>query len=508
VPRDTLRAIVFSRLTTASASDNLGSASLPPIVAIAQQDALAGDPATREQAIVSLENLLKSAGLSADDRAAALFILGRALFEANQPLLAAQRFTQLARDFPADSQAERSMELAATLAWDEHHRAPDDPDVRKTLRDALEVLLAKYPNLKSIDRWQYAAGRLALVDKRFDEAQKRFALVTPDAVEWLDANFMQAATARDRAMAAGGGESSKALHQQTIDTITKVKPIVERGMGEARDPARKASLQYYLAMLRVFQAEATLGQNDPQKAIDLLAGIESDAGVGGDAIGEAMKVRINAYQALHKPEEALNDLKKFVQTSPAQAGAVLQPMLASLAADVQRLTDAGQDQQAHDLATRTLLPAAKSLEQWLQSSEAAVDDAQRETLWRHVADAYRLAGQCEAGEPIYARLLAAKPDSAPLLLGRAECLFTQGGDQRLADAMAIYKRLAAAGEKAGHDAYWTSQLRMLQILDVTSRGTQQIVPRIERLRQGDANFGGERYRKGFEALRAKYAGRT
>jgi tetratricopeptide (TPR) repeat protein len=154
------------------------------------------------------------------------------------------------------------------------------------------------------------------------------------------------------------------------------------------------------------------------------------------------------------------------------------------------------------------LPAAKTLEEWLGTSDAPTDALERAALERRVAEAYRLAGQCELASKIYTQLLRIQPDSAEILLGQAECLFALAGDERLAQAMGIYKRLAAAGPNAGNNAFWLSQLRMLQILDITNRSTQQILPRIERLRQTDANFGGERYRQGFEALRAKQAGRT
>jgi hypothetical protein len=355
------------------------------------------------------------------------------------------------------------------------------------------------------------AGRLALEQHRFDDAAKQFSQVTPEADQWLDANFMQAATAREAAArAAGSADTRRGLWQQALNAIARVQPVLERGAAaSASDAPRQAGLRYYLGMLRVYRAEATLALGQAQQAIDALVAIEDEAGADTDVIGEAMKVRINAFQELRRPDEALRDLQRFVQNSPAQAGAVLQPMLASLRQDVQALVEADRPEEARELASRALLPAARTLETWLGSSAAAsIVPAQAALLWRYVADADRLAGQCEVALLIYERLLEGHPNSADLLLGRAECLFELGGEQRLADAMAIYKRLGAAGSgtgESGRETWWLAQLRMLQILDQTKRNTQQILPRIERLRQGDANFGGERYRRGFEALRAKYA---
>jgi hypothetical protein len=115
-----------------------------------------------------------------------------------------------------------------------------------------------------------------------------------------------------------------------------------------------------------------------------------------------------------------------------------------------------------------------------------------------------LSGRFAEALAWYERLLVSQPDAQPLLLGRAECLFALGTEERLAQAMNIYKRIAALGLVQGND-YWLSQLRMLQILDQINRNTQQIVPRIDRLRQGDPELGGERFRRGFDTLRAKHA---
>jgi tetratricopeptide (TPR) repeat protein len=115
-----------------------------------------------------------------------------------------------------------------------------------------------------------------------------------------------------------------------------------------------------------------------------------------------------------------------------------------------------------------------------------------------------LSGRFAEALAWYERLLVNQPDAQPLLLGRAECLFALGTEERLAQAMNIYKRIAAPGTTQGND-YWLSQLRMLQILDQMNRNTQQIVPRIDRLRQGDPDMGGERFRRGFDALRSKHS---
>jgi hypothetical protein len=179
-------------------------------------------------------------------------------------------------------------------------------------------------------------------------------------------------------------------------------------------------------------------------------------------------------------------------------------MLDALQGDVMSLLDQSRDEQALALAERTLLPVATRLDALLNDPATPLAAEQTAALGRPIADAYRLSGACDAAQRWYARLLKSKPDALEPLLGQAECLFVEGGEQALAAAMLTYRRLAAAGPSVHHEAYWLSNLRMLEILDRTGRNTQQIKPRIERLRQQDQTLGGERYRRGFEALRLKY----
>jgi hypothetical protein len=125
-------------------------------------------------------------------------------------------------------------------------------------------------------------------------------------------------------------------------------------------------------------------------------------------------------------------------------------------------------------------------------------------MLRHAADAYRFGEAYIEALRLYDRLLADAPDALEPLLGRAECLHGLGGSERLAEAMAIYRRLAASGPDIDERAYWLSQLRMLQILDRVQRNTDQIAPRIERLRLEDPDLGGARYRRAFEQLEARH----
>jgi tetratricopeptide (TPR) repeat protein len=256
------------------------------------------------------------------------------------------------------------------------------------------------------------------------------------------------------------------------------------------------------------RAETLIALNRAQQALDLLANFENDSSLAGEhgLIGQALNARINAYQKLSKPEAALHDLSRFFETSPAHAPQVITPLLSALSRDVQSLIDRDREVEALELATRTLLPVAELLHQWLDTRGNSAD-VERFAL--PLAHAYRLTGNHDLAQQWYRRLTPAQADTSDAIIGRAECLFALGGDQHLADAITLYKRIIAAGRTAaGHDHYWLAHLRTLQILDRAKRRTEQIMPQIERLKQEDPTYGGERYRRGFDALRMKYAGNT
>lgn len=515
IARDAQRAIVLERLARAwsHVGESLPHADLPALVTIARAEHLAKAAQTREQAVILLEGLLSQTNVTGDDRASALFALGRTLHEHGRALFAAQRFIELAEFHSADAHAERAVELGTSIAADLVRRNPQDAEARDLLAHALRLLLEKYPNLPSIDRWRYAAGRLAMDMQDYQAAIERFRQVTPEAPQWLDANFMQAAAAGALALQLSDAsrlELGSSERQQraaaALDRVQRVRPILAGGLARAEDGARAGALRYYLAKLRIIEAEALLAMNRAGDALAALAGVENDAQLSGDIIGEALRVRIAAHQALGQPEHALDDLRTIVRAQPQQAATVLLSILTALERDMQELMELDRQQEAENLARRAAAPAAELLERWLASPAAASwDGAQRELAAARIAHAFRMDGQHEPALRWYDVALQTRPEALPLLLGRAECLFHLGGEDRHALAMDLYKRIAAAGPEMAAGDYWLAQVRMLQILDRVGRNTHQILPRIERLRQQQPDLGGGRYHRQFEALRRKYA---
>lgn len=498
-----LMAIIFARLANA-ADEKTPLEDLPPIVQVARASHLASTATGLPEAISLIEKALDSGKLSPRERAIALFELGKAHHAYGQSLDAVVRLTQLAREYLTHRHAEQAIELAVAIADRLHREDPGNPDVRRGLREALAVLLASYPNLASIDRWRYSAGRLAISEKRYQEALNYFQQISPGSERWIDGLFMQVSAVRARARDSLTETQHDQLQREVIEIALNSRSRIESAIVEIADEQRLVAIGTYLAFLRVYEAEANLNLKHYQAALDGLEGMESVPGIDGTALAEALKVRISAFQQAGRSEEAQLEIARFIEAAPDQVLRVIGPMLGAMQRDVVTLESEGRDREARDLAERTLLPAARTLDDWRRRNPL-VKDARG--LLSRIADAYLLGGRHREALKIYDELLSESSSALQFLFGRAECLMGLGGEN-LAEAMKIYRRLGAAGRgttKVSANYYWSSQLRMLEILDIAGRNTEKIVPRIRQLRQIDPQLGGERFRRKFERLQNRHS---
>jgi tetratricopeptide (TPR) repeat protein len=332
-----------------------------------------------------------------------------------------------------------------------------------------ELLLSRYPNLASVDRWRFAAASLAMNEGRYDRAVALFEQVSPDAGTWPDAQLGRAGALRSWAKAEGDPEAARRRWRQLLDTADTVQSAIRS------DDA---------GVLAVYRAEARLALGDPSGALETLEGVGDDCWAAADAA----RARIEAYTALGRGAEIERELVRLEEAAGARTGEILAAMLGA--------------QPAAPGAPRDEVAVAGALARWLRTTGADVRDRARLEL--AAADAYRRAERFDEALGLYDGMLSRHPHALEALLGRAECLFALG-DAHLGDAMQSYKRIANATAGRHDEHYWQAQLRMLQILSRTGRNTQQIAPYIQRLRRQDPQLGGERFRREFDRLQGRHA---
>lgn len=503
IDTDRLREIVFARLTLA-VDPSMRAGSLPHIVVIAMAGRMARDDSTRDEAIALLSRLIDDRTVHGDDRALALLSRGRAHHAAGRNVDAARDYINLARENARSPDAERAIEWGVSLAAAARE---DSPDALPVLRDGLELLLRQYPNLPTVNRWRFVAGQVALGGSHYDEALAHFRSVAPRSSHAPQAAYMQARTLSMAAVAATGNERRRDLYLSTLQTAAEAQPILESAMRNDDDVDRTRQLREHLASLQVIEGHAHLALGDAEKALEAVDGLDADGDLRGGIVAESMQLRIEAYQSMNRIDDAQREIDRFIAAAPQRVGQVLLPWLRTVEHEVLNLLEQHDEQTARELAMRQLSPLAERLKRWVELSPHGEPHA--EAILPRVADAYRLSHRFEDALALYDRLLAEQPSAAPLLFGRAECLFhlaEQGeAERRLGDAMLLYRRLTTAGPGVGPTLYWQSHLRSLQILDRMDRNTQQIVPQIQRLRQRDRDLGGERFRRAFDELQNKHS---
>lgn len=495
VPADTVRSVVLAKL--AAAGEDAPLESLPPIATVARGETLARDAATRAKGIDMLEEALRRTDLDQPTRAVAAFALGRALAADHRWLEAARRFEQVAREFPTDRQAEAAIELAASILADVLTVAPDSAEAAAQYESTLAMLLQRYPTLKSVERWRFEAGRLRFERGDLAGAREHFAAVAPGSATWAESRFMLAAITRAEALAEKDQSRHPARSDAALLQIEKSRVAIREAQSGERDASRLAALSNLLDLLTLHEAEMHLLAG---RASDALAVLES-LGTPSDRalLGESMSLRLKAYHALGRSADVLREVTRFLDSIPDQAGAVVPSMLAALQDDVERLLDEGRSDEARRRAERDLLPLAEALSAWLTS--ASLDAAQQLPLRIRLGDAFRAAGVFDRALPLYEASLAASPGTLQAVFGRADCLF---GLARYEEAMNEFRRISASRRESRDRFYWHAELRMLEILDRVNRNSEQIRPRIDRLRQMDPSLGGPRFRPTFDSLANKH----
>lgn len=496
VPVETTRAVVFARLANAAGEDAPLEA-LPPIITVARAENLARDASTRARGVEMLEEALRRADLDQPTKAMAAFALGRALAAERRWLDAARRFEQVAREFPTDRQAETAIELAASILAEARAAAPDSADVNAQYESTLSMLLQRYPNLRSVERWRFEAGRLHYERGDLAGAREHFAAVAPGSAPWADSRFMLASVARAEALAEQDESRRAARLEAALAQIEKSRAAIRDAQSSEPEAVRREALTLALDRLTLHEAEMHLLAG---RAVEALARLDSLGALEDRRLlGESMSLRIKAYHALGRSADVVREVTRFLDSIPDQAVSVAPSMLASLQDDVERLLDEDRVDEARRRARTDLLPLAEALSEWLAT--APLEAETLPPLRVRLGDAFRAAGVFDRALSLYEDALRAQPGVLQAVFGRADCLFALA---RYEEAMIEFRRISTSRQEARDRYYWHAELRQLEILDRVNRNTQQIRPRIDRLRQVDPSLGGPRFKPTFDSLANKH----
>ena len=437
-------------------------------------------PRLLEQAIAAAEQFL--AGASGAAKAMApevLYNLAVANYRRGDVAAAAVRMLEVAKGYPnfgdAGQAAVIAVQLSGDLYADPAKRTPETP---KLYRESLETLVNNYANTEASHYWRFYYAQLLEELGDDDLAATEYARVDREHEHYVEGAFGQL-----RALARASRKRAEQRPTEAVELIRRADAVNSTfrefvalgGAALARKPGpeRAAEMAHLLAESRVLVAEtaALPGVDRPQSAIEALADFEQAfPGSQATLASRLWRVRLQAFEALGRLDEAAQAVPAYVAADSRNAGPTLQSLYTAMALEADRLRSTGDEAGAGRRADVALL-LAQQLAQWSERSDVEIAPAQRRELAVQLAEAHLNAGrfaeahelferEVPASEISYLKAEISKLDATGirLIAGHAESLFRLG---EFAKALPEFNRLAT-GLPANEAMRWKSLLRDLE----------------------------------------------
>lgn len=410
-----------------------------PVTRVARALAQVAAPGNRAQGIGALRAALADPALDPGVRSLAMLELGRAELLLGNPAEGALALLAFAEANPAEPASRHAIDAAVAAA-----RGTGDAAL---LARVLATAVARFPDHPDHGAWRVEQSAVALA---------------PDAPA-----PMRDSPARRAALALDG-----------LDRADR---------NGVADPAIRADLA-------IAAADAL---NEEQRGDAALEALDRVArGNAGAALPEPLRLRM-----LEERIRALVLATRAIDADPVVA--------AALARDPAGTADAAarvlRRMSAADLGTvASGLPDEQHAARVARLADAtlrmAAPAAERDEV---LARALVVAGLHEPASACARRAIAARGDRADLLLALAEALWGIGGEPSLAEAFALYDRVARTVPE-GSPSWWLCQVRRLQVLDRVGRSRESIAPRVARLKALDPALGGPSFSATLLELAARH----
>lgn len=465
------------------------------------------------RAVTIGQHLLTEVATADQDLAAEVgYNLGVAHLRLDDRLAAARSFLAVARDHPAFRLAELAAAAAVQTAA-EIYQDPGlagRPEVRDLYLEALTVLTRQYPQSPAAAYWQFFLAQALEDAGRYRQAADQYAKVVPAHEFHAQARFQHvrclvrsaqasAESARER------NANAAADLRQALAAASAARQFVAdaaAGRFEHADPAQLARL---VARALVNRAEiyALPGLDRHREILEVLDGFEQQHPDCPDLIGRVLRVRIIAYEALGRLEEATRAIPQYIESDPTNAGAILQGLFDAAAGEIERLRQAGREDHAQRKAEAALL-LARQIDAWAQTPAARLADQDRYALRLQLAEAHLAAGRFHDARRLFQQCLEFEGDSseppvaedARAIFGLAEACFQL---QRYADALPLYNRICRATQPTS-TLWWRALLGDLKCRTELDHDPNDVIRVIRQQRFLHPDLGGPQLRAQFEAL--------
>ncbi|GEM_PF-1619886 len=475
---------------------------------------------TLQQALEVGEQFLRSKPTEAEPLVPeVLFNLGVAHYRRGQADRAAERFLAVARQYPQFEDALRAATLAVEVTAEQYRGAA--PTARAAFRprylEALETLIQGYGSSEAAGYWRFYYGEVLEEVGRFEEAAGQYALLAKEHERFLESRFCKV---RARVLAAQ--EMARRQPEKVVEVRRNVEDIaVEQQslvadltarLAQQLDAGDAAHLQNLRAQAVVLLAELQVTPAVGQAA-RVLAALEGFEGTHPDdpaLRARVLRVRLLAYEQTGRLEEATRAVPAYIASDPEGAGATLQALYMTLAAERQRLEEDGRLEEARRKAEGALVLAEQVLT-WYGAHAGAGDAAQERALRVQLAEAHLAAGNFERARDLFAVLREERAagsagaatqgaDAAPetrVAYGYAEALYQLRAYEL---ALPLFNRLATALPPE-EPLRWQALLRDLQCRTALNEPGEDVVKVINQQEFLHPDLGGPRFAAELRKLR-------
>lgn len=469
-----------------------------------------------KRAIEIGEQVLENENLGDEWKPEVSYRVAVALYRMEKPAAATKRFLDVANRWKESKFAESAAHLAVQVGAQAYPMvpAPQRPEFRAMMLDALRLLLTRYASTEGAKYWWFFYGQALEEEGRLEEASEAYAQVDRSHPHYLRAAAFRARCMRETfesRVTARPGDIDAA-----VELFTSAARATQRAIEETRQylagdiPAESA------ATYRELLAESVLGLAEmylidpgarPAEALKLLDDASIHWDEFADLTGRVLRVRVIALESRGQFEEARRIIPDFIERAPQTAAATLQGLFEALRDEIQKARDAGNEEVARRKAESALL-LAEQLHTWAAGARETNPNIHVDPypFALQLAEAFLETGNWAKAREWFDKCAAddrAENDSR-VIFGRAEALFNLGEYDA---ALPLFDRFFRESNQ-DDPFWWRALLRNLQTRHELGEKPADLIKVIEQQRYLHPRMGSDQTRAAFVDFELKLRAST
>jgi len=344
---------------------------------------------------------------------AALYRGAAALLQVGGKAEAARLFRQVAEQFPDYRYAEAAAGYAVGACGEVYENAKTEKN-RQAYEETLEWFVENW--LQTDPEQQYYYALVLYRGEKYLEAADAFARVSSGDEHYPDSRYWVALCRlehfRAHVLASGNKQEILSGARDVAEGLLDFAKYAFRAQKADLPEQKKRQLLDWARFAYLNAAEVYLYNEValPADAMPILKETEEKFDLSREARGRVLKLKIEAYQELDKPGEALALLDQFLAVAdPKDVGPVLRGLFGAMIEDVRDLIKRGKRQQASAKVEHAKALGTRFV-QWLENSNLPKKEIEIENVHYDLAELYLAVGDFGQALRIYQEIAGPKPE--------------------------------------------------------------------------------------------------